>query len=35
MTYIGILDNPTIPTNDFQIVEKTEAEVNALLATWY
>lgn len=33
--YIGILDNPTIPTNDFQIVEKTEAEVNTLLNTWY
>lgn len=35
--YIWLLDNPTIPTLsfNFQIVEKTEAEVNALLLQWY
>jgi len=32
-----VLDNAIIPTTpfDFQITEKTEAEVNALLLQWY
>ena len=36
-TYIWILDNATIPTTsfNFNIVEKTEVEINALLETWY
>ena len=36
-TYIWVLDNATIPTTpfDFQVIEKTEAEVNALLLQWY
>jgi len=35
--YIGVLDNPTIPELpfNFQIVEKTESEINNLLETWY
>lgn len=35
--YIWLLDNSIVPTTpfDFQITEKTEAEVNALLNTWY
>lgn len=36
-TFIWLLDNITIPTTpfDFQMVEKTEQEINDLLLTWY
>lgn len=36
-TYIWLIDNPTVPTLDmnFNIVEKTEQEINDLLLAWY
>jgi len=34
-TYIWFLDSETIPETNFNIVEKTEAEVNTLLTSWY
>ena len=36
MTYIWVLDSTVaIPTTDFNIVEKTEQQINDLLLLWY
>ncbi len=33
--YIWLLDNINIPSSDFTILEKTEAEINSQLLSWY
>ena len=35
LLYIGVLDSEIVPETMFNIVEKTESEIQALLDTWY